>query len=777
MNSDLRVRALLVVLCISTAFASRPAFAEWQPGGTLAGIRFAQPDGVGDLITYFSNNLSIVKRNGADVVLWTTNGPGILPETAAPDRSGGVIYAAGTGDVFAFRVNSAGALPWGSFVTVCNATNTQNLAAAATDAAGNLYVIWKDQRNGTGNFQFFAQKLNSSGVAQWTANGVLVTSLGLTTVTPPATVVPDEAGGCIFAWPDARAGVVGSSDVYAQRIDTNGTAVWTANGVVVCNAAGTQNSMLGIPDGAGGAIELWMDQRSGDFDLFAQRIDPSGTSLWTANGVGIAIASGDQGEPALLPDGAGGAFVTWSDCRNCGTNGLDIYAQHLNSAGVAQWTANGVVVTDATGQQTTPNLISDGSGGIIVAWIAGSAWVQRLNGAGSAQWDAGGVDLRFSSTGKPMLATDGAAGSFVGGEDFASSGRIGRVFASGEPAWVPNYRATITSVADIRGDEGGWVSVSVARPLSDGSSSVSPNTTGYSLWRKRPGSVSTAPFRLIDQRGLLPWSATPASIVKYSDFPPGVWDVAGYAPAVQAATYSLLAPTHADSTASGFVDDSLIVVAHTGILNLFVVSAIAAGHSVDNLAPGAPQGVSGGLAGSTSVQLQWNPNAESDLWHYSVYRGTSPSFVPSAVNRIGQPTTASLEDDAYEPGVSHYKISAIDRHGNESGFTLLSPSQITSVPPGTIPARAYLARPEPNPFRVETGFEYGVAREGPVSLEIYDLRGRRIARLVDEVQSPGVRRAIWSGFDEAHHRSPAGVYLVRFVSGDVIERGKLIRTN
>jgi hypothetical protein len=369
-------------------------------------------------------------------------------------------------------------------------------------------------------------------------------------------------------------------------------------------------------------------------------------------------------------------------------------------------------------------------------------------------------------SGPPLVVTDGAGGAYIG------LIKLGRALgANGEPAWVSNFRALITSVADVPNDEGGRVTVNVSRPLSDGSPNV-PQMTGYSCWRKVSAGAAAGAARLIDRANVLGSIGRSASPAKFSDFPPGIWESVGYVPAMQLPTYAFGAPTHTDATPP--VDESFVVVTH-GAAN--VVSAVGMGHSVDNLPPGTPMNAAGGYSGGSTAILHWTANTEADLWHYSVYRGTSADFVPSVANRIGQPTAASFQDDSFEPGVSYYKISAVDRHENESGFSTVSPSQITSVPPGASPAHAYLAAPAPNPFRSETSFEYGLAREGPVHLVIYDLRGRRIVGLVDGVQSAGVRKATWDGLDEAGRRVPTGIYLLRFGTNGFSERRKLVRTN
>jgi hypothetical protein len=55
------------------------------------------------------------------------------------------------------------------------------------------------------------------------------------------------------------------------------------------------------------------------------------------------------------------------DDRRSTTN-YDVYAQRINSAGVVQWAANGIVVSNATADQVWPMIAADGSGGAVIAW-------------------------------------------------------------------------------------------------------------------------------------------------------------------------------------------------------------------------------------------------------------------------------------------------------------------------------------------------------------------------------------------------------------------------
>jgi hypothetical protein len=774
-HSDVAIlaRALLLAAVIATSLGGT-ANAQWPANGRAytggsAVSGSAVSDGAGHIVSGFAK----IDTTGA--TLWSLSPiPSVLK--MAPDGAGGalVLYNSGSSP-YAARVGTSGTLLWsGSRLSTSNFS--QNIVVGfAADAAGNGFAIWRTSDN-----RLFAGKVSSAGSIQWGASGVLVSDAVNTALVLRPTVVADESGGCYLLWDDWRAGTsLGPTDVYMQHILSAGTVAWTANGLPLSSGPGFQFRVDACTDGSGGFIAAWRDNRSGDYDVYVQRVDGSGTSQWTAGGVRLFTDPGgnpqDQLDPAIVADGVGGAFIAWADYRNAGfNNGSDIYAQKIDASGSSQWTAGGVAVATTTNAETSPRVALDGAGGILVGWSSPGGVVQHLTGAGSPLWTANGVKPIISTAQTDDIVPDG-----VGGCYFGTGGFLGRVFPNGMPAWGRDYQAVAT-VSDVTGDEGGWVDLSFNTPAPDGNPAYGSYTlTAYSVWRKRPGSSAAAGVaRLEDPTGILAGLASVPSVgsfmTAYTDFPPGTWDIVSYLPRLAVPSYSFLVPTHTDSTSNGPGNDDFAVMS-ISTSPVFVVSLAATGHSVDNLAPGPPQNLTGGKTGPTSVLLQWSPGPESDLWHYAIYRGDSPSFSPSPTNRIGQPTAASFQDDANQPGVSYYKISAIDRHENESGFALLTPSQIVSVPPGAMPARTYLAPAVPNPFRSATALEYGIAHRSYVSIDLYDPSGRRVKRLVGEVRDPGVYRAVWDGGDEGRHPMPAGVYLVRLEADGLRKNLKVVR--
>ena len=112
-------------------------------------------------------------------------------------------------------------------------------------------------------------------------------------------------------------------------------ASWVENGAPICTQTGLQGPLAMAPDGEGGAIIVWGDYRAGNQDLYAQRIDAYGNSLWTIDGVAVCTDSADLGGAVVVSDSQGGAIIAWEDHRG-GTH-TDIYAQRVDADGIPVW--------------------------------------------------------------------------------------------------------------------------------------------------------------------------------------------------------------------------------------------------------------------------------------------------------------------------------------------------------------------------------------------------------------------------------------------------------
>jgi hypothetical protein len=441
--------AKLIVSIIVLLFFFNVTFAQWATDPTVnnpvctALLDQLYPkivsDGSGGAIITWDDirntntdaNIYAQRINSAGILKWTIDGVTIcdtirnqaLPAIAA-DGAGGAIIAwddkrdeSQPGDIFAQRIDASGVPQWtANGIPICSTPEYQYKPAILNDGFGGAIITWHDFRDV--NTNIYAQKINASGAAQWATNGVRVCN-------PPGaeeymTLVSDGAGGAIITWEDTRVNNH-DPDIYVQKINTLGEVQWTDNGILICDAYA---SVLptSTSDGAGGAIITWMDFRNGSANhIYAQRIDANGSVLWPANGVPICTAQYGGSHPNIISDDNGGAIITWEDLREGGSN-YDIYAQKINASGNVQWTENGVAICQATGNQVVPTIISDGSGGAIITWgdkrdggSYGDIYAQKISTSGIVQWAADGVAISTAvkDQNTPTLVSDGSGGAII----------------------------------------------------------------------------------------------------------------------------------------------------------------------------------------------------------------------------------------------------------------------------------------------------------------------------------------------------------------------------
>ncbi len=291
-------------------------------------------------------------------------------------------------------------------VLVCGEAYDQQFPTAVADGAGGAIVVWQDGRQGDDGVDLYAQKMRPDGTAQWQTSGMPVSTHLAGQLFPPIAfsqvVAPDGAGGAIVAWRDNRSDVnLGNTEIFAQRINASGEAMWTTNGIKVLSFGGrtwtTRNPII-VPDGTGGAIVAWQDGRNSSTsgnDIYAQRLTPLGAAMWATNGVAICGAPGEQGYPDMIDLPGAEAVVVWEDKRS---GNYDIYAQRINASGAALWDTGGRLIMSAVGDQRTPRVAAGPDGSVFFAWADGSSgaadtniYAQKSNTSGALQWNIDGV--------------------------------------------------------------------------------------------------------------------------------------------------------------------------------------------------------------------------------------------------------------------------------------------------------------------------------------------------------------------------------------------------
>jgi hypothetical protein len=143
--------------------------------------------------------------------------------------------------------------------------------------------------------------------------------------------------------------------------------------VQVSEKTGTQSNQVVISDGSGSAIIVWTDGRvsNQNIHLYGQKINQTGALLWgtagsEADGLQLTNTTGNSLLPQVVSDGAGGAVIAFGSTR-VATDNANIYALRIDASGANVWTANGVNVCVAATNQANVRLVKSGSR-YIVAW-------------------------------------------------------------------------------------------------------------------------------------------------------------------------------------------------------------------------------------------------------------------------------------------------------------------------------------------------------------------------------------------------------------------------
>ena len=199
----------------------------------------------------------------------------------------------------------------------------------------------------------------------------------------------------------------------------------------------------------------------------------------------------------------------------------------------------------------------------------------------------------------------------------------------------------------------------------------------------------------------------------------------------------------------------------SGIKNFFrIITPPDSGTGVGDTQPPATPTNPSGSGDVGSVQLTWAPASEPDFHHYNLYRATLPSGV-SSLHRTGL-TQASHTDTDVLPGATYaYRVTAVDETGNESAPTGEIQVRVPDAPPGTrTPEHFQVSAAWPSPTHGLTSVTVSTGETITVSLDVYDVRGRRLAGEVRQLSGAGDHTLSWDGFTADGRPAGSGVYWI-----------------
>ncbi len=223
-----------------------------------------------------------------------------------------------------------------------------------------------------------------------------------------------------------------------------------------------------------------------------------------------------------------------------------------------------------------------------------------------------------------------------------------------------------------------------------------------------------------------------------------------------------------------------------------VISAFADGSGQTNLArlPGCgdfgptltPPNIIGGGTGPGS--LGWRETVRFDFPVAATAVGANSDWTGSNTTltayRADGSVIASVTGNQgdfmgiAEPGIA-YATWKWNYDEAVAGFSL---DNVTFSTPNTAVGDAPLAATvtaEPNPFTAQAWIRWGLAAAAHVRVAVYDVRGRRVAALLDADRPAGQGLVRWDATDEAGRRVPAGVYFVRVETPGAARTQRIVR--
>jgi len=392
-----------------------------------------------------------MNATGNDVVVWSSSGQ---------DGSGYGVYAQ--------RYNSAGVAQGTEFKVNTYTTGDQISAKVAMDAAGDFVVTWQSTGQDGSGYGLYAQRYNSSGVAQGAEFRVNTYTTGAQSL---PSVAMDSAGAFVVTW-QSNLQDGNSYGIYAQRYSAAGAA----QGSEFLVNSYTTNSQLApavAMDSAGDFVITWSSytQDGSQYGVYAQRFNSAGTAQGSAFEVNT-YTTGQQNATSVAMDAGGDFVISWQSSMQDG-GGYGVFAQRYNSTGVAQG-SEFQVNTYTTGDQEAPSVAMDSAGDFVIAWQSnaqdGNSWgvyAQRYDDTGTAQ----GSEFRVNTY--TTIAQDTAAIAMDAAGDFAIAWQSFDQDGSGYGIYSQRYVATVGPIVTGVFDGGGPIMVQPGQTVASAITSLS----------------------------------------------------------------------------------------------------------------------------------------------------------------------------------------------------------------------------------------------------------------------------------------------------------------
>ena len=267
----------------------------------------------------------------------------------------------------------------------------------ASRADGGAYIAWLSGAD----FHIYMQNLDPAGNILWERNGRLISSQPNESWIAffHLNLLCDMDGNAIITSVDSRSG---NWEVYAYKLNPEGEHLWTADGLQLSNSGQPNISpRMTLNPVDNSIIVHWADNYS---SVRLQRIAAAGTLLWGDAGISISANDGNLMSPQSLITDSGNLLVQWiKQIGNFPAISSQVVVQEFGLDGQELWPPRPLAAAEGFPMGNwQQDLVRDGLGGSYSSWtvLSGNSQagkVQRVTGTGNLSW-FGSVDVSTESS-------------------------------------------------------------------------------------------------------------------------------------------------------------------------------------------------------------------------------------------------------------------------------------------------------------------------------------------------------------------------------------------
>lgn len=532
-------------------------------------------------------------------------------------------------------------------------------------------------------------------------------------------------------------------------------------------------------------------------------ISPIGMGGWgfyenSVNGVSID----DNGNNYIV--GSFNDSITFGGTKYVGVgNGLEAYIAKLNSTGTVQWVRSmggpydqdqGVdIAVDPAGNSYSLGYFHDSVnvGGTMIRESNGHfAWIAKYNTSGTIQWAKPANGVSVASIGGIVYSPEGAV--YVG-----NSVTLGKFSVNGDSIWTVQAATDSGQILinDVTVDHTGdfvYVTGIVVSQASFGGVllDAGPNgdwdifvikldKNGNGIWGRTAGSDTHNIEDIghaveVDQSGNVYvcgqyadtaifgndtlvagdawWSVF---VAKYDSDGDVEWAIGG-----NASNFAFFAAGKDLKLVSN--ESAILVLTHYN-------TSLDFGDSTFSVTAGGDALL---LKISSSGVLQWGKQSGSTFPSITV-NAMDVSRTTSNVTLVGHHGGSAFLPTTFTPLAPFPAATGGVDDGLIVSGTTDSPTPVKERPGNLLPANFSLAQNYPNPFNPTTTIDYDIPSRSQVTIDVFNVLGQQVRRLVNEVQSAGAYTVDWDGRDASGSRVASGVYLYRIQAGEFTETKKM----